>query len=300
MAEFKFGVTGKERKNFVEAVSEILGQPKKYLGVPNYGYEVGTYTIDKHGTLHGEYNMELLMGLMAAGFTRTDIAPEELQEAETASITMTTDKATETSEPEADTQDETEQEAAEDDSISITLPLDGFTPETIDNLCKMVLAKEILIKKALGVENLPIRVSENGIEFPWFTAEHNNDMMAFAQFITALATTAKEKKRVTAKSANTDNMRFSMRVFCIGLGLVGSKYSRIRALMTKPLPGNGAWRYYQNEKTTEDDAQSEATERELPDTATEDATTALEISDDSTAMPDISANLDESEVNGDE
>jgi len=146
------------------------------------------------------------------------------------------------------------QEKCQNPTISITLPLDGFTPEAIDNLCKMVLAKETLIKKALGVENLPIRVSENGIEFPWFTAEHANDMMAFAQFITALATTAKEKKRVTAKPTNTDNMRFSMRVFCIGLGLVGSKYSRIRALMTKSLPGNGAWRYFQNEKAVEEAA----------------------------------------------
>ena len=266
MAEFKFGVTGKERKNFVEAVSEILGQPKKYLGVPSYGYEVGTYTIDKHGTLHGEYNMELLMGLMAAGFTRMDIAPEELQEAESAPIAVTAEKATEISEPEADTQDETKQEAAEVDTISITLPLDGFTPETIDNLCKMVLAKETLIKKALGVENLPIRISENGIEFPWFTAEHSNDMMAYAQFITALANTAKEKKRVNAKPQEFFiNERFALRVWLIGLGLVGGQYSRIRQLLTKPLSGNGAWLRGAPEKAVKEAAsEAETTQTETP------------------------------------
>jgi hypothetical protein len=45
----------------------------------------------------------------------------------------------------------------------------------------MVTAKEPLIEKALGVEAIPIRVLENGIEFPWFRAEHANDMMAYAQ-----------------------------------------------------------------------------------------------------------------------
>jgi len=108
----------------------------------------------------------------------------------------------------------------------------------------MVTAKEPLIEKALGVEAIPIRVLENGIEFPWFRAEHSENMMAYAQFISALCTTAKEKKRVTAKpQENFENERFAMRVWLIGLGLVGSEYSRIRQLLTKPLSGNGAWRY---------------------------------------------------------
>jgi len=90
MGAYPFAVTGQDRKNLVDAISEILGQPKKYLGVPSLSYEVGAYTIDKHGTRHGEYNIELLMGLTAAGFTRTDIAPEELLEAEAAPLAEAT------------------------------------------------------------------------------------------------------------------------------------------------------------------------------------------------------------------
>jgi len=33
-----------------------------------------------------------------------------------------------------------------------------------------------------------------------------------------------------------------------GLGLVGGEYGRIRQLLTKPLSGNGAWRYGAPEK----------------------------------------------------
>jgi hypothetical protein len=68
----------------------------------------------------------------------------------------------------------------ETDNICIELPLNGFTPETIDNLCKMVTAKEPLIKKALGVETLPIKVLENSIAFAWFNADHSENMMAYA------------------------------------------------------------------------------------------------------------------------
>ena len=154
------------------------------------------------------------------------------------------------------------------------MPLNGFTPESLDNLCRMVTAKEPLIEKALGVEAIPIRVLENGIEFPWFRAEHSNDMMAYAQFISALCATTKEKKRVTAKpQENFENERFTMRVWLIGLGLVGSEYSRIRQLLTKPLSGNGAWRYGLPEKeAVEETASAPQTAEESPaDTLSDEA-----------------------------
>ena len=228
MNNYKFGVTGQERKALVTAISEILGTEAIYLKTPTYAYAIGNISIDKNGTGTGEFSSDLLEELAERGF-----------QAEIETETMEETAATETETP----------SEPEVDIISITLPLDGFTPESLDNLCRMVTAKEPLIKKALGVDAISIRVLENGVEFPWFRAEHNNDMMAYAQFITALATTAKEKKRVTAKPQEQfENERFTLRVWLIGLGLVGQEYSRIRQLLTKPLSGNGSWRYFQNEK----------------------------------------------------
>ena len=54
MQEYKFNVTGSERKKLVSIISEILNQPIEYLGMPSVAYEVGNIHIDKQGTLTGE------------------------------------------------------------------------------------------------------------------------------------------------------------------------------------------------------------------------------------------------------
>ena len=124
----------------------------------------------------------------------------------------------------------------------VIMPLQGFTPESLDMLSKMILAKEVLIKKALGATTLPIRIIDHKVVFDWFKSCNSEDMEAYRQFIEALSETAKEKKRVTAKpQEHFENERFTMRVWLIGLGLIGQKYSRIRQLLTKPLSGNSAY-----------------------------------------------------------
>jgi len=230
MKNFDFGLTKENRKDFVAQLSDILDQPKKYHGTPSYAFTVGDYTIDRNGIVTGEYDEGLFAQLVERGYV---------------SLTAWDDESDADDAPETETEmEEAAEPDAETDTISITMPLDGFTPEALDNLSKMVIAKEPLIEKALGVEAIPIRVLENGIEFPWFRAEHANDMMAYAQFISALCATAKEKKRVTAKpQEHFENERFTLRVWLIGLGLVGSEYGHIRKLLTTPLSGNGAWRY---------------------------------------------------------
>jgi len=289
MAEFRFGVTGKECKNFVNAVSEILNQPKQYLGTPSYAFSVDDYVIDRESTLIGEYNKELLLELTARGFTQAEISSGTFHEATAesdAEDTLKTETEPEENEAEAE-------ETTETDTISITLPLDGFTPETLDNLCKMVISKATLIQKALGVDAIPIKVLDNGIEFPWFRAEHSNGMMAFAQFLSALCSTAKEKKRVTAKPPeHYENERFAMRVWLIGLGLIGGEYSRIRKLLTSPLTGNSSWRYFQNEIAVEETASAPQTAEESPaDETLEDARAAAEDAN----VGDINADTTEAE-----
>jgi hypothetical protein len=41
------------------------------------------------------------------------------------------------------------------DELVIEMPLTGFTPEKLDNLAKLVTAKESLLKAALGAPDLP-------------------------------------------------------------------------------------------------------------------------------------------------
>ena len=129
--------------------------------------------------------------------------------------------------------------------LALAYPLDGFTPEKLDNLNKLVSSKEVLIKKALGIDDLPIKVTADSIAFPWFPADLDGDSVkAYSQLVCALCNTAKEKKRVSAKAQESfENERFAMRVWLIGLGLSGKEYGLCRKLMSKNLTGNSAFRY---------------------------------------------------------
>jgi len=85
-----------------------------------------------------------------------------------------------------------------------------------------------------------------------------------------------------------------------GLGLVGGEYSRIRQLLTKPLSGNGAWRYGLPEKeAVEETASAPQTAEESPaDEALGDTPAEAE----GTNVGEINADTaeDGEEVSGDE
>jgi len=221
MNNYQFGVTGQERKDLVAAISEILNIPKKYLGGRAAKFQVGDLIIDQEGTVAGEMTPSLLTALAERGF-----APEN------------------STEPEMEIKEEPAMPEESTNALSIEMPLTGFTPESLDNLCKMVAAKEMLIKKSLGVEAIPIKVRDGRIIFDWFNEASGEVLTAYTQFITQLCETAKEKKRVTAKVQESfENEKFAMRVWLIGLGMIGNEFSLIRKLMGINLSGDGAWRY---------------------------------------------------------
>jgi hypothetical protein len=106
----------------------------------------------------------------------------------------------------------------------------------------MVKRKESLIKKAIGADELPIEISDDQVNFPWFNESTGNEVAAYSQFITALCDTAKTKKRVSEKESVSDNDKFRMRVWLISLGMVGTEYKNVRHVLTKNLDGNSAWK----------------------------------------------------------
>ena len=65
----------------------------------------------------------------------------------------------------------------------------------------------------------------------------------------ALCETAKKKSRVVAKPQDAfENEKFSMRIFGIGLGLVGAEYALCRKLLSRNLSGDSGWRFSKPEK----------------------------------------------------
>lgn len=237
MASYKFGITGKDRKKLAGAISGILNTSTYYQGTPTFVYEVGGYRIEKDGAVTGEYDPALFAALRERGF-------EPIVEEALDFPTQAIDDASEDKEFSVTTHS---------DLISIEYPLDGFLPEAIGNLRKMVTAKETLLKKALGMKELPIEVLEDRICFCWFPSANNNgELAAYNQFIIALCLTAKEKKRVTAKAQESyENESFSMRVWLIGLGMIGEEFKLARKLLMANLSGDSAWRHGKPESKVE-------------------------------------------------
>ena len=130
--------------------------------------------------------------------------------------------------------------------LTIIMPTEGFTPEKLDNLCKMVTAKEPLLKAALGVEQLPVQFTEEGIKFPWFWSAESitpEEHEAYATLISLLCETAKEKKRVTAKAGEMpENPKFAFRCWLISLGMIGAEYKTSRKILLSKLQGCSAWK----------------------------------------------------------
>ena len=136
------------------------------------------------------------------------------------------------------------------EKLAIEMPLDGFTAEKMDNLSKLVDSKAPLIKKVLAVDELPINVLEDRVAFPWFAPDlPAEEIQAYSQFVAALCDTAKKKARIVARPAEQyENEKFTMRVFGIGLGLIGDDFAECRKLLSRNLSGDSSWRYTKPEK----------------------------------------------------
>lgn len=217
--KINYNVTGADRKKLVLAISELTGEKMNYKGAPTFGYEVGRYYIDKTGVLIGEDNSKLVVDLK--GLHSFKAVSEEYD----AFL------------PEAEP-------IPEDDlNLTIEMPIEGFTEESLSNLEKIVASKATLIKKALSVDNLLIERTETTIKFPWFKLNGDSgETEAYTAFITGLCSAAKEQKRVTAKEKPVENEKFTFRVFLIRLGFIGDEYKAARKLLMKNLTGNSAFK----------------------------------------------------------
>lgn len=253
----KFNATGARRKELVKAAGELLGCKPVYKGAPSFDFEVANVTIAKDGTLYFDERTEeatlqcLLEGLHAAGFVSDAEGPSE--------------RDTEESLPEAQAWAERQMRRMrledenipdysnrgpyggdyipDEDTLTIEMPLEGFTETALENLSRIIASKETLIKKAIGADALPLMKTETTLKFPWFRlGSEPEEVNAYSLFITALCKSAKEQQRVTAKEKPVNNEKFAFRVFLIRLGFVGNEYKAARKILLNNLTGNSAFK----------------------------------------------------------
>lgn len=211
---------GAERKRLVKTISDWLGVPAKYCGAPAFNYEVDYFTIDRNGSLSfddradSEVIERLLEHIYDEGF---DIDQSHNEEADT----------------------ETDDSCA----VCISMPKHLFMDGSLENLKALIAAKGNLIKKALGVNDLPLEVTDTKVSFPWFqTTPTPDEMNAYDTFICKLCEMARNQKRVNATEKPTDNEKYAFRCFLLRLGFIGAEYKTARKILLRNLAGSSAFR----------------------------------------------------------
>ena len=234
------------RKDVVKAVSGILGEPSKYLGVPTCAYQIGNCTIDRSGAVETED--EKTAEMVRAGLLEQGLI-ESLQ--------------------------------AEVEETTVSLPVEGMTAEGLKNLIFLTRSKQYLINRAfaedvfrvptalveeLGSTEIPdaetflqtfqnhaegckgISFQDGKITFTLPTAGDPDMIKAFTHFAAAMVQQAKEQKRISPKETIEENEKYYMRIWLLRLGFGGAEKKEIRDLLMKKLKGNSAFRTEANKQ----------------------------------------------------
>ena len=232
-----YNVTGSDRKELVNLVAETIGSPAKYQGAPSFAYTIDFITIDRNGVLSFDDRADtgvienLLEQLAAHGFNAElpETAPDSPDTAEN-------------SEVEEVPGDEEITEHDETVGLTIYLPKDKAN---IDLLRQLVQGKSGLIKKALGLKDLPIEEDSDEIVFPWFADASDlspDEVKAYTAFISALCKLSANAKRVSMTEKPVDNEKYAFRCFLLRLGFIGREHKITRKILLRNLEGSSAFK----------------------------------------------------------
>ncbi len=289
-----YNVSGAERKSLVAAISQELNAPAKYLGMPTAAYEVGAIHIDKAGTVTGPDNRDLVADLCGlhdfkavseeydeypdidqlhpGRYADPNVPPTEAMikheqawmegqpEYEDLNLTEREElglgrEHREDWQGENGMQPSDVPESESPDRLIIEMPLTGFTPEKLENLTRLVNAKAALLKAVLGADELPIIMTKDTLQFPWFSRNIDGEQAhAYATLISLLCKTTLAKKRVTAKEKDVEgNTKYAMRCFLLSLGFIGDEYKAARKILLSKLEGNSSWKNGRKEEAASDE-----------------------------------------------
>ena len=269
----EFRMTGTSRRELVHAISEITGASSEYQFVPSCAYTIGDITVDKEGGVLCD-DEEKLKGVMekleVRGFhleTREGVPMDAEHEAAEKEELVPDPAADSGAEPEeeacpvespvvpeqeneADTEAAREEpieadnaaptEEAEASALTIAMPIDAVNVGTLTNL---ILAKESLIRKALGITDTRIQVTGDKVLFPWFERELTTDEAnAYTLFISQLCRHSKELKHASSRPVEAVNEKYAFRCFLLRLGFIGPDYKEARKILLRNLSGSAAFR----------------------------------------------------------
>lgn len=232
---------GKNRKSLVKTLSDIAGEPARYLGAPTFAYQIGNwYTITSDGDLIIADNADpedyepVINELHKCGFIKPDMVEQVFVD--------------------GDAEDEEDMNLG----FSIGIPVaeisdNPCTDEVLERLRKIVTAKQALFQKALDTtRELQIVIDDGTIWFDWFEDMISEaQLKIYSEFIKALYQMAENSKRINSTEKPIENEKFAMRTFLNRLGFIGDEYKPLRKMLLKNLSGSSAFRYGGKHETSE-------------------------------------------------
>lgn len=225
-----FNVVGAERKRLVKVISEYMRCDAEYLRAPTFAYAVGCFTISRDGVMFfdSRTNPEEIRGLISnlskRGFvpyrSYAELQDDELDEEQPADF----------------------KSVLQHDSYSIVVELPNEAV-SMDNLMKLLKVKGRLIKKALGLNDLPVEQRKDTVAFPWFPDNLESDeIQARIHFVAAICEMSKWQKRVSVTEKAIGNEKYAFRCFLLRLGFIGEQYKAERKILLKNLTGSSAYK----------------------------------------------------------
>lgn len=215
----EFNRTGAERKALVTTIGEILERKPRYMGMPTMAYDFDGLIVDKTGAVEFD----------------SDIFPKDIERflqdlAGKGFIAETRQGSRELEEP----------VRSEDMGFTISIPIEYAKIENLRNLLEV---KGDLIKKALGITDIGIEISEDMITFPWFeTMPDAEAVQVYSRFICKLCEMSKKQKRINHSEKKAENEKYAFRCFLLRLGFIGEEYKLDRKILLKNLTGSSAFR----------------------------------------------------------
>ena len=229
------------KKTLVADVAATLGARSVYLGPPSFAYTIGEFTVDRDGCLitdgaDANTAEQLIEALLEKGY-------------------------------EGDAEEVFE-------GLSVSFPRKKISDAGIERLKLLLAAKDGLIKKALGISELPIEIDEEKISFPWFPGQPSPDeIAAYSDFICRLCQFAEKQKRVTATEKPVENEKYAFRCFLLRIGFIGDdeKMKNARKVLLGKLSGSAAFKSGKKKDAGEEPAEEKPTQDEALVAATEAA-----------------------------
>ena len=211
--------------------------------MPRCAYEVGPYFIEKDGTITVPEDADLQPLLTLAEEDLLEPFEIEAEVPAQESDTAGTEAQDAISEPTTENTEAAEEEnGGAEDGLTISMPMDGFNPDSLDRLQKLVDSKANLITKAVDAARLTIRTTDSKVEFPWWDRmPEPEETQAYMSLIAALSQMAKEATRVTATETEVESEKYAFRCFLLRLGFIGAEYKAERKILLKKLSGSAAF-----------------------------------------------------------